>query len=126
MHNIKVSIYESCVHPDTSSSLSSVWVRIHGIPTKAKKEKYIKLISQAIGKFVCVDESSLGGQGPMRVMILYPDPSKIDCTLPTLYFGSVGKMLTLELERDQAGGGHSPAPDPPADQRDPQGGRLIQ
>uniref|UniRef100_A0ACD5ZT52 Uncharacterized protein n=1 Tax=Avena sativa TaxID=4498 RepID=A0ACD5ZT52_AVESA len=88
LHNIKVAIRESCVHPGTTTSLSTVWVRIHGIPEESQKEKFIKLISQAIGKFVFLDGSSLGGQGPVRVLLKHPDPSKLDCTLPTFYFGS--------------------------------------
>jgi hypothetical protein len=51
LHNIKVSIRPSCVDPEIVASLSSIWVRVHGIPVEARKDPFIELISQAIGKF---------------------------------------------------------------------------
>jgi hypothetical protein len=101
LHNIKVAVRPSCVDPETVASLSSVWVRVHGVPEEARKDSFIELISQAIGKLVEVDRRSLAGQGPLRLQILCPDPSKLTTTISLFFFGRVGRSLSVELEREE-------------------------
>jgi hypothetical protein len=49
------------VDPEIVASLSSVWVHVHGIPMEARKDSFIEMISQAIGKLEAVDGQSLVG-----------------------------------------------------------------
>ena len=99
LHKIRVSIRPSDTDPDMPPPLASVWVRIHGIPSDLRKEvAYVALISQAVGRFVAVDESSLPGDGPVRLQVLAPDPDKLNITLPTFYFDGVGRTLVVEVE----------------------------
>jgi hypothetical protein len=114
LHNIKVAVRPSCVDPETVASLSSVWVRVHGVPEAARKDPFIELISQAIGKLVEVDSRSLAGQGPLRLQILCPDPSKLTTTISPFFFGRVDRSLSVELEREEDQRG-SPSPSPHLD-----------
>src|SRR3954465_1529752 len=102
--------------PSTIAIFSTVWVRVHGIPSEARKDPYIELISQAIGKLVSVDAHSLPGDGPVRLQIMSPAPAALDCTLPPFFFGSKGRSLVVELEKedDQSG-----SPSPPSLEGDP-------
>jgi hypothetical protein len=114
LHNIKVSIKPSCVDPKIVASLSSVWVHVHGIPVEAWKDSFLELISQAIGKLEEVDGQSLAGQGPVRLRILCPDPSKLNCSISPFFFGKDGRSLVVELESEEDQGGsmaHSPRTD---------------
>jgi hypothetical protein len=114
LHNIKVSIRPSCVDPEIVASLSSVWVRVHGIPVEARKDPFIELISQAIGKLEEVDGQSLAGQGHVRLRVLCPAPSKLNCTISPFFFGKDGRTLVVELESEEDQGGslpHSPRAD---------------
>jgi hypothetical protein len=117
LHNIKVAVRPSCVDPETVASLSSVWVRVHGVPEAARKDPFIELISQAIGKLVEVDSRSLAGHGPLRLQIFCPDPSKLTTTISPFFFGRVGRSLSVELEREEDQRG-SPSPSPHLDQSD--------
>jgi hypothetical protein len=113
LNNIKVSICASVVHPETTSYLSTVWVRIFGIPDEAKQEKHLKRITQAIGRFVALDESSLTGPDPVRILVMHPEPDKLDGPLPPFFFGKAGRTLRVELERDEGQSGpKSPSPSP--------------
>jgi hypothetical protein len=101
------------VDPVTVATLAEVWVRIHGIPEEAGSEHILELISQTIGKLVTVDPLSLPGDGPVRMLILCPDPARLACTLPHVFFGKVGRALTVEVEGDEAqAGSRSPPLDP--------------
>jgi hypothetical protein len=114
LHNIKVSINPLCVDPEIVSSLSSVWVRVHGIPVEARKDSFLELILQAIGKLEEVDGQSLVGQGPVRLRVLCPDLSKLNCTISPFFFGKDGRSLVVELESEEDQGGsmlHSPHTD---------------
>jgi hypothetical protein len=91
--------------------MSEVWVRVHGIPEEARREHILELISQAIGKLIAVDPLSLPGLGPVRMLILSPDPSKLSCTLPHFFFGR-GGLVEVEGDETQAGS-PTPPPDPP-------------
>jgi hypothetical protein len=101
LHNIKVSIKPSCVDPEIVASLSSVWVRVHGSPVEARKDSFLELISQAIGKLEEVDGQSLAGQGPIRLRVLCPDPSKLNCSILPFFFGKDGRTLVVELESEE-------------------------
>jgi hypothetical protein len=121
-NNIRVSVKPSCVDPITVATLSEVWVRVHGIPEEARSEHIIELVSQPIGKLVTVDPLSLPGDGPVRMLILSPDPTKLTCTLPLFFFGKSGRSLTVELEGDEAqAGSPPPPPDPSQAHRDDDG-----
>jgi hypothetical protein len=122
LHNIKVSIKPSCVDPEIVASLSSVWVRVHGIPVEARKDSFLELISQAIGKLEEVDGQSLAGQGPIRLRVLCPDPSKLNCSISPFFFGKDGKSLVMELESEEDQGGSLPH-SPRTDQDIPRGPR---
>ncbi|KAK1613119.1 hypothetical protein QYE76_036792 [Lolium multiflorum] len=112
-NNINVSVLPSCVDPDTVATLSEVWVRVHGIPEEARTDQILELISQIIGKLVTVDPLSLPGAGPVRMLILCPDPTKLACTLPHVFFGKGGRALTVEVEGDEAqAGAQTPPLDP--------------
>nr|XP_051211161.1 uncharacterized protein LOC127328612 [Lolium perenne] len=112
-NNINVSVLPSCVDPDTVATLSEVWVRVHGIPEEARTDHILELISQIIGKLVTVDPLSLPGAGPVRMLILCPDPTKLACTLPHVFFGKGGRALTVEVEGDEAqAGAQTPPLDP--------------
>jgi hypothetical protein len=114
LHNIKVSIKPSCVDPEIVASLSSVWVRVHGIPAEARKDSFLELISQAIGKLEEVDGQSLAGQGPVRLRVLCPNPSKLNCSISPFFFRKDGMSLVVELESEEDQGGsmpHSPRTD---------------
>ncbi|KAM0867146.1 hypothetical protein ACQ4PT_042150 [Festuca glaucescens] len=115
-NNISVSVRPSCVDPDTVATLSEVWVRVHGIPEEARSEHIIELISQAIGKLVTVDLLTLPGTGPVRMLILSPDPAKLTCTLPQFFFGKGGRALVVEVEGDETQAG---SPTPPLDPSQP-------
>jgi hypothetical protein len=79
---------------------------------EARKDPFIELISQAIGKLEEVDGQSLAGQGPVRLRVLCPAPSKLNCTISPFFFGKDGRSLVVELEseEDQGEGSlpHSP------------------
>ena len=126
VHHIKVEITASMEDPATIATLSTVWVRVHGIPSEARKEPYLELISQAIGKLVSVDVLSLPGDGPVRHQVMCPDPSALDYTLPRFFFGLKGRSLVVELEKegDQLGSSLPSPPSSDGDQhRDPDGMR---
>jgi hypothetical protein len=107
-NNIRVSVQPSCVDPITVATLSEVWIRVHGIPEEARREHIIELVSQPIGKLVAVDPLSLPGDGPVRMLILTPDPEKLTCTLPLFFFGKSGRTLTVEVEGDETQAGAPP------------------
>jgi hypothetical protein len=74
----------------------------------------LELISQAIGKLEEVDGQSLAGQGPVRLRVLCPDPSKLNCSISPFFFGKDGRTLVVELESEENQGGsmpHSPRTD---------------
>jgi hypothetical protein len=113
LHNIRVEISASMDDPATIATLSTVWVRVHGIPSKARKEPYIELISQAIGKLVSVDVLSFPGDGPVRLQVMSLVPLAFDYTLPHFFFGSKGRSLVVELEKEgESPGERSPSPHP--------------
>jgi hypothetical protein len=58
-----------------------------------------------------VDRRSLAGQGPLRLQILCPDPSKLTTMISPFFFGRVGRSLSVELEREEDQRG-SPSPHP--------------
>ncbi|KAK1680224.1 hypothetical protein QYE76_041072 [Lolium multiflorum] len=115
-NNINVSVRPSCVDPDTMATLSEVWVRVHDIPEEARSEHIIELISQAIDKLVTMDPLTLPGTGPVRMLILSPDPAKLTCTLPNFFFRKGGRALVVEVEGDETQAG---SPTPPLDPSQP-------
>ena len=98
VHNIKVSIKPSSIDPDAPPPLATVWIRIHGIPSEARAEPFLELISEAVGKLMEIDAGSLPGDGPVRLRVRALDPSKLNVTLPPFYFDGVGRTLVVELE----------------------------
>jgi hypothetical protein len=62
---------------------------------------------------VALDESTLVGQGPVRILVMCPNPARLDFTLPPFFFGKAGRTLVVELERDKGQSGpKSPSPSP--------------
>jgi hypothetical protein len=72
---------------------------------EARKDSFLELISQAIGKLEEVDGQSLAGQGPVRLRVLCPDPSKLNCSISPFFFGKDGRSLVVELESEEDQGG---------------------
>jgi hypothetical protein len=109
-HKIQVTIKPSKAAPETRAVLSDVWIRIIGMPDEAKNVPMVKLISQAIGKYVEVDLSSLvAGSEAVRLRVLCQDPEKVPGTLPMTYFGPTdGRILIVQLDE-----GSSLPPPPP-------------
>ncbi|KAK1652633.1 hypothetical protein QYE76_070438 [Lolium multiflorum] len=92
---------------------------VHGIPEEARREHILELISQDIGKLVTVDPLSLPALGPMRMLILSPDPAKLNCTLPQFFFGRGGRALVVEVEGEETQEGDpTPPRDPSQSHRD--------
>ena len=93
VYNIKVSIAPSSIDPDSTSTLSSVWVRIHEVPSQLKGEPIVRLIARTIGVLQEVDGDSLPGEGPLRLCVRVLDVDRLAGVLPPIYFDGVGRLL---------------------------------
>jgi hypothetical protein len=118
INKLQVSVRSSTAHPDTTSTLSSVWVQILGFPVEPeiRTPEIVELMSLAIGKLVEIDAGSLGGSGPIRIRVLCPDLAQLSIVLPPFYFGIAGRSLTVELDEGLSVTRSPPRPsDPPSD-----------
>jgi hypothetical protein len=118
INKLQVSVRPSSAHPDTTSTLSSVWVRILGflVEPEIRTPEIVELMSQAIGKLIEIDARTLCGTGPIRIRVLCPDLAQLSIILPPFYFGAAGRSLTVELDDDLPASRSPPRPsDPPSD-----------
>ena len=77
LHKISAKVTKSTTNPEVSVRLQTDWIRMFGIPTKAKTKEMVKLIAELAGEVICVDELSLIKDGPVRAKINARDISKI-------------------------------------------------
>ncbi|KAE8779936.1 putative anion transporter 2, chloroplastic [Hordeum vulgare] len=105
MNQFQISVHAAATEPDPVSPLDKVWVLVYGFPRGGrsaprgvKLAHILKAISEPVGKLVTADLVSFEDDGPARIEILCPAPSKIDGLSLRFYFGTKGRRLTFELE----------------------------
>ncbi|KAI4969782.1 hypothetical protein ZWY2020_000696 [Hordeum vulgare] len=105
MNKFQISAHAAATEPDPVSPLEKVWVLVYGLPRGGrsaargvKLAHILKAISKPVGKQVTADLVSFEDDGPARIEILCPAPSKIDGMSLRFYFGTKGRRLTFELE----------------------------
>lgn len=117
LHKFLVSVKEASSTPEPDFSLARVCISITGLPTEAKQDHILKMVSKSVGKMVAVDVGSLEGEGHACIQILCPDPARIDGLILPFYFNTTGVRLTFELDTEDpevVPEGASPRPSPPA------------
>lgn len=117
LHKFLVSVKEASSTPEPDFSLARVCISITGLPTEAKQDHILKMVSEPVGKMVAVDVGSLEGEGHACIQILCPDPARIDGLILPFYFNTTGVRLTFELDTEDpevVPEGASPRPSPPA------------
>uniref|UniRef100_J3LHX9 Uncharacterized protein n=1 Tax=Oryza brachyantha TaxID=4533 RepID=J3LHX9_ORYBR len=111
---IKASVVASNMTEEAIDELISIWVKMKGVPEIAKTETYIRAITEMMGEFEELDDSSLMGDGPVRVKCACMDPRALFFKVH-IYINKVGYDIFWEPEGYQPKGKDE---DPPRDDGD--------
>ncbi|KAE8809723.1 putative NOT transcription complex subunit VIP2 [Hordeum vulgare] len=105
INQFRISVHAAEAEPDPVPPLEKVWVLVYGFPRGGRSASWggkfahiLKAISEPVGKLVTADLASFEDDGPARIKILSPSPSKIDGMSLIFYFDTKGRCLTFELE----------------------------
>ncbi|KAI5016559.1 hypothetical protein ZWY2020_006410 [Hordeum vulgare] len=105
INQFPISVHAAAAEPDSVPPFEKVWVLVYGLPRGGrsaprggKLTHILKAISEPVGKVVTADLASFEDDGPTRIEILCPAPSKIDGLSLIFFFGAKGRRLTFELE----------------------------
>jgi hypothetical protein len=115
VHGLKVKIFKASFDPDAVEILQTTWVKIHGIPGYARKEKTVMKVAGLASEPLVVDELSLIQIGPVRVKMNCKDPLKVKGVV-RVFFNKAEHNIKFEAEKyGDRGSGH---PHPPFNKDD--------
>jgi hypothetical protein len=98
VHGLKVKIMKSTMDPDACQVLQTAWLKIHGMPSIALKERVVMVVASLAGEPLVVNELSLIKTGPVSVKLNYRDPSKLR-GFARIIFNKVGYMIRFVSEK---------------------------
>lgn len=72
-----VSVQKSDLMIGCSDMLSTVWVKVMGVPYWARKVRAVEEVAYLVGDLEEIDQASLSGLGPIRIKVACKDPKEI-------------------------------------------------
>jgi hypothetical protein len=109
---VSVLVVEPKVYQSSESSLAKVWVFLSDVPEVLRNEHMLMEATKMIGRPRLVDEASLAGPGPVRMLFHSQAPSRIPASI-LLFANDQGFRIGLASEVIRAKG----SPPPPSLQR---------
>lgn len=96
-HPLRASVVESKMTEEAFDELTTLWVKMYGLPVFARSEAVVKALTKLMGNSESMDGESLRGRAPKRVQLSCKNLQALYYTL-SIYINGMGYKIRWEPE----------------------------